>query len=315
MKQFRKQSLRYVGGALCAFLGLALVLLATGGYNIFAKFAGTRDIYALEADELEGSYCYGEVYWIENEISRVVDSRGNIITKEYVVPMGESEWMVLSLTPKYFELADKLMEETQAFKNGEREFEPESIFYIAGKVVKQDAELLEAYHDYFVYDELSTEKKELVLPYVWTEGRMGNVSNTYVYICGLTAIALIIAAVAIFIKWLTYGYQKELKNKKHKAAVQSLIAKTKPVRERAYVTAELLVFQEGVKTHLVEAENIVDTAVDSDFRGKFVLIKLKKGTRKMHTPDAEFISNFLQKTYRLEKKKQKKEEYKSILER
>ncbi len=315
MKKFRQQSFKIISIVLVLLIVLSVTLFATGGYNIFAKFEGTKDIYALPQEDLENSYCYGEVYLIYDAISQVVDRNGNVISREYVVPMGQEEFMVLSLPEKYIEAAEVLMAESKAYLKGERELEPDSLFYVSGKVVKQDDELLRDYQAYFEYDKMSEEEQALCLPYVWTVGRMGNVSNDFVYIGGIIAIVSIIAAVVIFIKWATYGYQKELKNKKHKGIAAAVLAKTKPVRERMYVSADVVIFQEGAKTRLIPADKIEDTEIGRDILGQYLKIKLTKGARKLHTDDAEFLTAFLQKTYHLDKKKQQREEYKSILEK
>ncbi len=314
LKKLRKESFKKIGVVIAALLLVAGVLLAAGAYNIIYKFQGTKDIYALDSEDLQNSYSTGEIYLIYDSISEIVDKNGNTVRREYLIPMGEKEYMVASFPADYLPLAEKVLEESTALFKGETEELPQNVFYATGKVVKMDKELLDIYHTYLNYDSLEEADKALYLPYVWTVGSMGDISNTYVYIAGLLSIALIIAALVIFIKWLTYGYQKKLKKGKHAATAIAVIGRTVPVRENAYITADFILFNEGANTRLVEAQEIDSVSVGNSFMGKYVLIKLKKGSHRLYSKDADYLAELIGKTYKLDKNRVHTEKYKSILE-
>lgn len=314
LKKLRKESFKKVGVTLAALLLVAGVLLAAGAYNIVYKFQGTKDIYALDSEDLLNSYSMGEIYLIYDSISEIVDRNGNTVEREYLIPMGNDEYMVARFPKEYIPLADKVLEESVAFLKGESAEMPQSVFYATGKVVKMDKELLDIYHTYVNYDDLEEADRELYLPYVWTVGRMGGVSNTYVYIAGLLSIALIIAAIVIFIKWAGFGYQREIRRSKHRETALAVISRTQPVRENAYLTADFIIFNDGARTRLVEAADIRGVSVSGDYKGKYVRIELKKGSRRLYSKDADYLAELIGKTYRLDKHKVQTEKYKSILE-
>ncbi len=196
-------------------LAASVGLLFVTNFGAFKAIQGPQPIDSFDVTELEGQYVEAEIYFIYDwytatEVTDKSTKQSEITKKEYVIPIGENEFMGLGVGKKWLSQADGLMEDSERYLNGLAQGLGES-FMVKGTVVPMDSEGLEYYHYVVGYDDWTPEQQAYFLPLVLRVDYLGRTEQSLTWFLTAAAALCLFLALWMLIGSLTGRYQKGIK--------------------------------------------------------------------------------------------------------
>ena len=261
-KELKMQSLKKNLFVIIVFMFFGCLAIGTLWSAIRALLGGKQDLDELTADQIhDGMYVEGTVWGIYDGYagtSEESNGRSKIISQEYIIPVGEAEYMGMVVTPEYFDQCDALLEETYEYLIGESDVITGQ-FRVKGTILSMDNESKRYFREALGYDDWSLEDRELALSYYLVVDQVGSekMSTTLIF----AAIGLVMWGVTLWvlISALSGRYQKDLKKycaeSGAQAKVEQFYRSTTPIHgmriSRDYILGA------GAKTNFLLADNLL----------------------------------------------------------
>lgn len=203
-----------LGAAVLAFI-IGGIVLFTQADNIKMILAPAVDLNTLRADEITDSMK------VKVEVGAILDyyayteEDGRITEKEYIIPVGEEEYMGIALGKSYLDQADRNIDLTWEYMGGDDSavdrIEP---ITVTGKVVSMSGESRQFYREY-VYEfvdamEWDSGEEELFIPYmIQTGSAAGGFTGDFLFF-GIVAALVIIFGIVMLIQGITGSALKDV---------------------------------------------------------------------------------------------------------
>lgn len=305
-QELKKKSLKsnLVIILILAVAGIAMI--ASQVSSLLVVLSGKDDLDVMTADEIQpGMYVEGTVWGIYDYYASTTETKNgvsNTVSCEYIIPVGEAEYMGMVAPKRYMDDCDALMEESWDYLDGLTD-EITGQFMVTGTIEEMDAESLKFYREYLVdyagYDELSEEEQAAFLPYYLKIGYIGQ-NESYVVVCFLILGALLLAiAIGMTVWTLNGGGQKELKKycqeNGAEMKLEQFYQSTAPLHDLR-ISREFILGTNGGKTLFIPAEELLwcYMQVTTHKRGFIVtgktykvLLRTKKGKCYEHNVGCE----------------------------
>lgn len=197
--------------AVLAFI-IGGIILITQMDNIKMILAPSVNLNTLYADEItEGMKVKVEVGAIPGAYAQG-QKDGRVVESEYIIPVGEMEYMGLLLGKSYLDRAERNMEATWDYYEGDDSaIDRIEKFTVTGKVVAMSGDSKEYYEEFMVMQGLEPEQEELFIPYmVVTGSEAGGFTGDFIFFGIVAALSLIIG-IYLLIRGLTGGALKNIK--------------------------------------------------------------------------------------------------------
>lgn len=128
--------------------------------------------------ELKGQYVEAEVYLIYDwyaytERTNTSTNRSTVTEKEYIIPVGDAEYMGLAVDAGYISTADDLLDASYELLTGASQTPGES-FTVRGTILPLSGESLDFYHQVVGYDDWTAEEQQMFLPLVLKADYLGS---------------------------------------------------------------------------------------------------------------------------------------------
>lgn len=268
LQELKKISLKKVLPICLIFLALGVVMLVLGGPGLLLLLGGPKDLDSVPVDQLEGQYVRTDMAivmdWYAYTEEKSSSGTRRTTAKEYVIPVGEREYMGVELPASKISQADALIDATWDYLSDEdADFLGEPLT-VSGTIVRMDSESLKFYHETVGYDDMDAATQQVMLPLVLKSGQVGD--NDLFTVCFFAGSGLLLVGFGLFflLRALTGGYQKSLKT----YCAEKMDAAMELERlETFYNSAELLygvrmddtllMIQDGATTRLLPVEQVV----------------------------------------------------------
>ncbi len=241
------------------------IILITQMDNIKMILAPAVNLDTLYADEIKESMKVKVEVGDIREYYAYTEEGGRVIEKEYIIPVGEKEFMGLVLGESYLEQADRDMEATWDYLDGdESAINRIEFFTVTGKVVPMSGESKEFYDEFIYLLGLEPEQEELFIPYMVVTGSAAGGFTSNFIVFGIVAAVIIIIGICVLVRGLTGGALKDIKKYceatgNAEAAMQRLerfYAQTQPVGNLR-VSPEFIMAQTSGKVMLTDASKVL----------------------------------------------------------
>lgn len=304
--ELKKKSLKSNLPMILILAVVGIVLIGIHASSLLLFFAGKDDLDVMTADEIHpGMYVEATVYGIYDYYASTTQTKNGVsstISCEYIIPVGEAEYMGMVAPKSYISDCDDLMEESWDYLDGLTDVITGQ-FRVTGTIAEMDAESLKFYREYLIdyagYDELSEEEQAAFLPYYLKIDYIGEKESFQVAGLSLLGLLLIIIAVIMVIWAMTGGGQKALKKycKENGAEtkLEQFYQNTVPVYGLR-ISREFVLGTAGGSTLFLPAEDLLwaYTQVITHKRGFIttgrtysVILRTKKGKRFDHIVSSE----------------------------
>lgn len=182
-----------------------LVLLAAVMPVLWQLLRGPRDLYALGADELEGTYAAAEIDtiwdWYVESVRPAADGSERTVTREYLVPLADGKtFLGVEVPADRIAVADKVLEQTALWRS-----DPDSYIWdgtkltVRGSIRPMDEKTAELYYAFLQeYYGVTEADRDRFPPLVLVHGKLDGMTGGTVTVLGLAAIAFLAAAALRF---------------------------------------------------------------------------------------------------------------------
>lgn len=267
-QKLKMESFKKVALTCLVLLALGIGLLVLSDFAIIDYLKGPTPIEDVALEDLPGTYVEMEVDFIYDYYAQTVITKngletGEIDSQEYIIPIGEQEFMGLYVGKSDISDADDIMQVTQDILS-ELADEPEYSMTVRGTVVEMDAQRLSFYHQSAGIDELDDSVKELFLPYVLQSGFVGpNELAMMWFYTGASALSLGLFLFMI-VRVMTGNYQKSIrrfcKASGDEESVKEKVSNFFESNEPMYgirANSSYVMFSNGPASHVVSASDVV----------------------------------------------------------
>lgn len=250
--------------AILAFV-IGGIVLITQMDNITMLLAPAKELNTLYADEITDSMK------VKVEVDAIMDyyayteEDGRVIEKEYIIPVGEQEYMGLVLGKSYLDKADRNMDATWAYLDGDDSaLDRIETFTVTGKVVSMSGESKQFYNEFIDSLGWEPEQEEVFIPYmVMTGSAAGGLTGDFIFF-GIVAALIFAFGIYALVRGLTGAALKDIKKYceatgNAEAAMQRLerfYAQTQPV-EGIRISPEFIMAQTSGKVMLNDASKVL----------------------------------------------------------
>lgn len=186
------------------FLAAAALLLALHFPGLRMLAAGPVDLYTQDVDGLEGRYVAARVDIIYNWYAETVQHSSNgarrTIRREYIIPVGSSEYMGMELPGTQLTDAEAVLASTSAVQQGSAASLDGSTVVVRGTVLPMDSQTRAYFATVAGIEELSQQDQQRFLPLVLVSGRVGAYTDTELYLALAGAAILALAGLVVFVR-------------------------------------------------------------------------------------------------------------------
>ena len=166
LQELKMKSLKGHAASIIIALALAAGLLWGTGFGAFKAIGGPKPLDSLDVSELKGQYVEAEVYLIYDwyaytERTNTSTNRSTVTEKEYIIPVGDAEYMGLAVDAGYISTADDLLDASYELLTGASQTPGES-FTVRGTILPLSGESLDFYHQVVGYDDWTAEEQQLL---------------------------------------------------------------------------------------------------------------------------------------------------------
>ena len=266
LQELKMKSLKGHAASIIIALALAAGLLWGTGFGAFKAIGGPKPLDSLDVSELKGQYVEAEVYLIYDwyaytERTNTSTNRSTVTEKEYIIPVGDAEYMGLAVDAGYISTADDLLDASYELLTGASQTPGES-FTVRGTILPMSGESLDFYHQVVGYDDWTAEEQQMFLPLVLKADYLGSMDQSGTWLLTAGAGVALFAAVWMLAGALTGRYQKRIRayckaSESPEAMLEQLetfYQSTEPVN--GVRTGRWMMFETGGKTTVLDAENV-----------------------------------------------------------
>lgn len=207
----RKYLIKNLTGAIFAFI-MGGIVLFTQLDNIQMILEPAEDLNTLYADEIRDSMK------VKVEVGAILDyyayteENGRVIEKEYIIPVGEEEYMGVVLGKSYLDQADRNLDATWAYMDGDDSaldrIEP---IVVTGRVVSMSGESKQFYNEFVDSLGWEPEEEELFIPYMVMTGKAaGGLTGDFIFF-GIVAALIIAFGIFLLVKGISGGALKNIR--------------------------------------------------------------------------------------------------------
>lgn len=185
----------------CIFLGSEWTTIRT-------LLGGKSNLDELTADQIhDAMYVEGTVWGIYDAYANTTKGT-DIVSQEYIIPVGENEYMGLVVKSKYIEQCDALLDETWAYLYDEVDTIT-GLFRVKGTILSMSDDSWRYFRE--VLKEDGMEDMDLALRYYLVVDQYGGSETGELVVCVAAWLGLWGVAFWTLISTLTGRYQKDLK--------------------------------------------------------------------------------------------------------
>lgn len=188
----KKHLILCILGAVAFWIVAALIVICEMD-NIKCLFETPKAFEELKAEDIkEGVLVKARIYTIYDYYS-YYEEDGTITSKEYLIPVGEKEYMGMVCSGSEMNIADKNMQVYWDYLDG-KDFSGTNMEELAveGTIMPLEGESLRYYNEYLDAMEMTEEERANFLPYVLQVNYIGNATKG-----GLVASAVFAAVLAV----------------------------------------------------------------------------------------------------------------------
>lgn len=267
LSKMKKRSFKKIALAAAILLVGFGVCLFLSGLGVLKFIMGPRSLDELSADQLEGQYVTAELQMFLDEYAyteslKSNQPRGKVTEREYVLPVGEQEFIGVAVDRKNLAAAEDIMDASYKALTGEETDAPEPL-RVTGTILPMDAETRSFYEASYVY-ELLEDASDLMLPLVLRVGYVGSERAPMMWSFTALSLACLAGALWMLISALTGRYQKQITNFcKVSGSPESTLEKLDMLYERTEpcngicLSGEYLMVEKGPKNMVFHAPDVV----------------------------------------------------------
>ena len=282
-KQLKKICMKKRLPAIIILFIAAIALLVLWLPDLFLYMKGPAQLSDLTVDELSGAYVEAHIEGIYDWYAQDVETSGSsekIVAREYLIPVGEYEYMSLYAPEKYLSEADALMEETQAYLMDPSSQISGSIT-VAGTILPMEDESLQFYHEYLEYDSMDAQTQALFLPLYLRVDYVNETPLGRLFFLTGAGAALFLAAVIVTALTVKNGGCKELKKFLEQsgdpAACEAKLDhfyETVPEVNGVRANGSYIMFWSGSSFHIVGSEKVLWAYIHRTAHKLYGIIKI-----------------------------------------
>lgn len=221
MLSLKKNILRII-----IFFAIGCGLIAIQFSAVKTLLGGKKDMDELTADQIHDSmYVEATVWGIYDWYANTTETSKGItkkVSQEYIIPVGEEEYMGMLVKSEYFDRCDALLEESWQYLDGEID-EITGQFRVKGTILSMDDESWEFFCEVLGYDDWSPAERELALPYYLVVDQYGDSDTVGLVICIVLGLFMWGVTLWLLIASLSGGFQKSLKKYCEESGAQSRV--------------------------------------------------------------------------------------------
>lgn len=268
IKELKKKSLKKNLPLIIILAIVAVFFVGVCFDGVLVLLGGKQDLDTMTADQIEpGMYVEATIYGIFDNYAYTEEKKdgslAKVVSREYVIPVGEGEYMGLFAPKKYVSDCDALMEESWNYLDGVAD-EITGQIRVKGTVLEMDEES-KAYYmtylkDYADYENLSAEEQAAFLPYYLKIDFIGKTAASGFIAFMIFAGILILLDLIMIIRALSGGYQKMLikycKENGAEEKVDYFYRNTVPVEDMR-ISREFIMGMQQVSTLFFKADDLL----------------------------------------------------------
>lgn len=282
LKELKMLSLKKNLVRVIVFFAVGCVFIAMQITSFRTLIGGKKNLDELYADQIhDAMYVEGTVWGIYDQYAETTDYDGGRLTaisKEYIIPVGESEYMGMLVLPEYYDRCDALIDETWEYLEGEKDG-IDGIFQVKGTILAMDNETLRYFHDALGYDDWSLEERELVLPYYLVVDQFGDSGIDELVICAAFCLFMWGLALWFLISAVSGSCQKGLKKYCQESGaltrVEQFYRNTTPIHGLRINRDYILGMADG-KSHFLLSDNLIWAYTYIEKRTRYHFITVSK---------------------------------------
>lgn len=197
--------------AFIVFAAIGIVLLFLEGDVLKSLISPKADLNTLKGDEIGPMRADVTIEFVLDYYAYTgpTYSASAATEKEYIIPVGEEEYMGIVLSGADMDKADDNMDATWAYMEGdESAYDRITPFTVSGVIAPIEGESRQFYDEWVDSLEWSEEEKEVFLPYALTPGFLGGEDTFQFVIIIIFAFGAIILGIYMLIGGLNGSYLK-----------------------------------------------------------------------------------------------------------
>lgn len=182
-----------------------LALTAAAAPVLWQLLCGPRDLYAMTANQLEGTYTAAEIDtiwdWYAQSVVPTADGSERTVCREYLVPLADGQTFIgVEVPADKIATADRVLEQTALWRS-----DPDSYIWdgtaltVRGSIRPMDEQTRTLYYDFLSeYYGVTEAERVHFLPLVLVHGELNGMTGGTVTVLGLAAIGFLAAAAVQF---------------------------------------------------------------------------------------------------------------------
>lgn len=211
IQSLKRKNLLYSLFIGCMFWGIAAIVLMFSMDSIQACFTKPVNFNELKAEDIkEGQRVTANIYLIYDYYS-YYEENGKTISKEYVIPVGDSEYMGMMCSGTYMYAADNNLQLYWDYLDG-KNVSPDSLatMQVEGTIMPLTGESLRYYNEFIDAMEWSEEDKQYFLPYVLMVDCLGDSNKSELIMNAIFFVFMVMVGCIMFKKNVSDSNIKEL---------------------------------------------------------------------------------------------------------
>ncbi|MDE6434935.1 MAG: hypothetical protein K2L07_11990 [Lachnospiraceae bacterium] len=197
----------------CVFWGIAAVILISNLDSIQAYFAKPVNFNNLKAEDIkEGLRVKADIYLIYDYYA-YYEEDGKTTMKEYLIPVGDSEYMGMVCGGTYMYTADSNMELYWDYLDG-KDVSADSVqtMQLEGTIMPITGESLQLYNKYIDEMQMTEEDEQYFLPYALMVDYLGDSPGDDLILSIIFFVFMVIVGIAMFVINISDSNIKELES-------------------------------------------------------------------------------------------------------
>lgn len=288
---------RLPGILLTLLPGLALVAVVAPVLWQLAR--GPKDLYAMTAEEVYGSYAAANIDtiwdWYADTVSTGPTGAETVTAREYLVPLADGKTFIGVMVPaRLIPQGDKVLEQTNLWRS-----DPDNYFWdgssltVRGSIRYMDGETLLLYYSYLKETYGVTEETlDNFLPLMLVHGQVDGLTGPEVVLLGLAAILLLVLSAVQVSRALRdmLGLQVDrycaaCPNPEEAAAEVDLLCRSQVPVGKLRVGRDWLVYEDGARSWVLRTKDAAWVYIARAARGRpglRVLVYSRHEPPRMH---------------------------------
>lgn len=211
IQSLKRKNLLYSFLIGCVFWAIAVLLLICSMDSIRAFFTKPVDFNELKVEDIkEGVRVTADIYMIY-DCYAYYEENGKTVSKEYLIPVGKSEYMGMECDGTYMYTADNNMQLYWDYLDG-KEVSEDSLqtMKVEGTIMPLTEDSLRYYNEFIDTLEMQEKDKQYFLPYVLKVGCFGEYSGSDLVLIAIVCIFMVIVGILMFLMNISGSNIKKL---------------------------------------------------------------------------------------------------------